>query len=93
MHYGYKNKNSPFCIEGKQLVESKTDPGVIFSTKLKLKDQHSLMSLHQLIKLIECLVGSRNHPLILTVSSLNVTFIRTFLEFAVSFWSPILKDD
>ena len=93
MHYGSNNKNKPLFMNGQQLIEteSERDLGVIFSNNLKWKNQiiYCVSKANQMMGMIRK-TFARLDPVLL--SSLYLTFIRPFLEFAVPVWSPILID-
>ena len=85
MHYGFNNKKYPLYINGKQLVESdlERDLGIMFSTSLKWKNQEitaknranqMLGQIKKSYALFDCKL----------MRSLYLTFIRPYLEFAVS---------
>jgi hypothetical protein len=94
MHYGHNNKNSPFYIDGKQLVksDSERDLGVTFSINLKWKNQvvTATSKANQMLGRIKKSFASFDCKLF---KSLYLTFIRPLLEFAVPVWSPYLKGD
>ena len=66
MHYGHNNKRVSLYIDGEQLAESENERGlgVIFTTKLKWKNQ--------VITATKKLIKSKIHSLALTVIYLEL---------------------
>jgi ribonuclease P/MRP protein subunit RPP40 len=85
MHYGFNNKKYPLYINGRQLVESdlERDLGIMFSTSLKWKNQEITAKnrANQMLGRIKKSYALFDCKL---MRSLYLTFIRPYLEFAVS---------
>ena len=94
MHYGQNNRRFPLYIDKKQLLESEMekDLGVIFSTNLKWKSQviTATSRANQMLGRIKKSFARFDCKL---MSSLYLTFVRPFLEFAITVWAPFLKGD